>query len=85
MLLWGEEKESYDNDKSEAVNEAENIATWRVDGPLGVLLAVINYIKTPQQYALFTKYQKLAIKDLPADATAEQRKIKEPVKPCVTR
>ncbi|KAG9376642.1 hypothetical protein A1F94_012314 [Pyrenophora tritici-repentis] len=52
MLLWGEEKESYDNEETERVNEAENMATWRGDGPLGVLLAVINYIKTPQQYAL---------------------------------
>jgi hypothetical protein len=26
-LLWGKEKESYDNDKSEAVNKAKNIAT----------------------------------------------------------
>ncbi|KAI1522274.1 hypothetical protein PtrSN002B_012220, partial [Pyrenophora tritici-repentis] len=63
MLLWGEEKESYDNEETERVNEAENMATWRGDGPLGVLLAVINYIKTPQQYALFEKYQKLAIRD----------------------
>lgn len=66
------------------MNEAENMATWRGDGPLGVLLAVINYIKTPQQYALFEKYQKLVIKDLPADAPAELRKIKEPVKPVIT-
>jgi hypothetical protein len=85
MLLWGEEKESYDNDDSERVNKARNMATWRGDGPLGVLLAVINYIKTPQQYSHFEKYQKLAIRDLPASAPAEQRKIKEPVKPVVTR
>jgi hypothetical protein len=50
-----------------------------------VLLAVIKYIKTPQQYALFEKYQKLAIRDLPADGPAEQRKIKEPVKLVITR
>ncbi|KAI1680968.1 Dimer-Tnp-hAT dimerization containing protein [Pyrenophora tritici-repentis] len=85
MLLWGEEKESYDNEETERVNEAENMATWRGDGPLGVLLAVINYIKTPQQYALFEKYQKLAIRDQPFNAPTEQHKIKEPVKPVVTR
>ncbi|KAG9388437.1 Dimer-Tnp-hAT domain containing protein [Pyrenophora tritici-repentis] len=84
MLLWGEEKESYDNEETERVNEAENMATWRGDGPLGVLLAVINYIKTPQQYALF-EYQKLAIRDQPVNAPTEQHKIKEPVKPVVTR
>jgi hypothetical protein len=56
MLLWGKEKESYDNNESEARNEAENIATWRGEGLLGVLLDIINYVKTPQQYALFEKY-----------------------------
>ena len=55
MLLWGKEKESYDNDESEAVNEAANMATWRGDGPLGVLLDIMAYIRTPQQYALFKK------------------------------
>ncbi|KAG9389112.1 Dimer-Tnp-hAT domain containing protein [Pyrenophora tritici-repentis] len=85
MLLWGEEKESYDNEETERVNEAENMATWRGDGPLGVLVAVINYIKTPQQYALFEKYQKLAIRDQPVNAPTEQHKIKEPVKLVVTR
>jgi hypothetical protein len=29
---------------------------WRRNRPLGVLLRVINYIKTPQQYALFKKF-----------------------------
>ncbi|KAG9379892.1 Dimer-Tnp-hAT domain containing protein [Pyrenophora tritici-repentis] len=72
MLLWGEEKESYDNEETERVNEAENMATWRGDGPLGVLVAVINYIKTPQQ-------------DQPVNAPTEQHKIKEPVKLVVTR
>jgi hypothetical protein len=85
MLLWGKEKESYNNDKSEAVNEAENIDTWRGDGPLGVLLNIINYIKTPQQYALFEKYQRLAHSKLPADALAEKHKVLEPVKLVVTR
>jgi hypothetical protein len=80
MLLWGEEKESYNNDESERVNEAENMATWRTNGLLGVLLAVINYIKTPQQYALFEKFQRLAHNDLPTNVPAEQRKILEPVK-----
>jgi hypothetical protein len=58
---------------------------WRDDGPIGVHLNMINYIKTPQQYALFKKYQRLAHANLPANATEEQRKVKEPVKPIVTR
>ncbi|KAI1522757.1 hypothetical protein PtrEW4_011645 [Pyrenophora tritici-repentis] len=58
---------------------------WRRDGPLGVLLSIINYIKTPQQYALFANFQRLAHRELPIDAPAEERKILEPVKPVVTR
>jgi hypothetical protein len=50
-----------------------------------VLLAVINYIKTPQQYKLFTNFQQLAHQELPINATEEDRKILEPVKPVVTR
>jgi hypothetical protein len=44
---------------------------WRRDGPLGVLLSVINYIKTPQQYALFAEFQRLAHRELPTNAPAE--------------
>ena len=47
---------------------------WRSDGPLGVLLAVINYIKTPQQYELFTSFQQLAHKELPPSATEDDAK-----------
>jgi hypothetical protein len=54
---------------------------WRRDSPLGVLLGVIRYIKTPQQYTLFEKFQRLAQRDLPT----EQHQILEPVKPVVTR
>jgi hypothetical protein len=50
-----------------------------------VLLAVINYIKTPQQYPLFKKFQRLAYNDLPTNVPAEQRKILEPIKPVVMR
>jgi hypothetical protein len=33
---------------------------WRKQGPLGVLVDVINYIKTPQQYELFREFQRAA-------------------------
>jgi hypothetical protein len=38
---------------------------WRSDGSLGVLLTVINCIKTLQQYGVFTNIQKLAHYELP--------------------
>ena len=61
------------------------MSQWRRDGPLGVLLSVINYLKTPQQYALFADFQRLTHRELPPDAPADERKILEPVKPVVTR
>jgi len=58
---------------------------WRSNGPLGVLLAVVNYIKTPQQYELFESFQRLAHKELPPSSTNDNRKILQPLKPVVTR
>jgi hypothetical protein len=54
---------------------------WRKDGPIGVLIDVINYIKTPQQHNIFNRMQTLAFSEL----TIEQWRIIEPVKPVVTR
>jgi hypothetical protein len=50
-----------------------------------MLLGIINYIKTPQQYALFANFQCLAHCELPPDAPADKRKILKTVKPVVTR
>jgi hypothetical protein len=61
------------------------MSEWRRDGPLGVLLGIVNYIKTPQQYALFADFQRLAYRELPANAPPDKRKILEPVKPVITR
>ena len=58
---------------------------WRRDGPLGVLLGIVSYIKTPQQYTLFEKFQRLAHDELPTNAPKDARKILEPIKPLVTR
>ena len=80
-LLWGNNNDAYDNDSSEAAVESELLRNWREDGPLGVLLSVINYIKTPQQLELFETFQGLANSELPAN----QREILAPVKPVVTR
>ena len=55
---------------------------WRKQGPLGVLVDVINYIKTPQQYELCREFQRAANAELPA---GERLRVLEPVKPVVTR
>jgi hypothetical protein len=79
MLLWGEEKESYGNDESERVNEAENMATWRTDGPLGVLLAVINYIKTPHNTRFLRSFNALPIMICPPTCQRSSAKYLNPL------
>ncbi|PZD23251.1 hypothetical protein A1F96_10416 [Pyrenophora tritici-repentis] len=61
--------------------EERFLQDWRKRGPLGTLLDVINYIKTPQQYEVFRNFQDLANRELPT----ENQKVLEVVKPCVTR
>ena len=53
LIIFGKDKESYDNSLSQAIMEALEMEKWRANGPIDVLLGIINYIKTPQQYALF--------------------------------
>jgi hypothetical protein len=85
VLLWGKDTNAYDNTASELTDKNWFMRDWRRDGALGVLLSVINYIKTPQQYTLFADFQHLAHRELPPDAPADERKTLEPVKPVVTR
>ncbi|KAI1521801.1 hypothetical protein PtrSN001C_012091, partial [Pyrenophora tritici-repentis] len=70
-LLWGNNQQAYDNAPKELSDEVRFMREWRKDGPLGVLLDVINYIKTPQQHKLFINFQHRAN----ADLSAKDRKI----------
>ncbi|KAK1914222.1 hypothetical protein P3342_007468 [Pyrenophora teres f. teres] len=70
-LLWGVDGDAYDNN---VVAERRSV---------GYTLAVINHIKTPQQYELFESFQRLAHKEL---STADDDiKILQPIKLVVTR
>ncbi|KAI1671866.1 hypothetical protein L13192_02725 [Pyrenophora tritici-repentis] len=56
-LLWGKGSAAlFDNDVQELTDEHDFIEEWRRVGPLGVLLSIINYIKTPQQHKLFEDF-----------------------------
>jgi hypothetical protein len=80
-LLWGNNQQAYNNAPEELSDEVRFMREWRKDGPLGVLLDVINYIKTLQQHELFVNFQHRAN----ADLSAKDHKILEVVKPVVTR
>jgi hypothetical protein len=64
-IIFGKNKEAYDNVAEEHASEQAFMAQWRRDGSLGDLMNVINYIKTPQQYELFADFQRLANRALP--------------------
>ncbi|KAA8615967.1 hypothetical protein PtrV1_11367 [Pyrenophora tritici-repentis] len=82
-IIFGSNKDAFNNDENLA-EEEKYLNEWRKQGPLGTLIDVISYIKTPQQYDMFANFQRLARQDLPADDDAKFQ-ILEPVKPCVTR
>ncbi|KAF7568869.1 hypothetical protein PtrM4_112840 [Pyrenophora tritici-repentis] len=81
-IIFGTNKDAYGNTQEQYNTEEQYMREWRKDGPIGVLVDVINYIKTPQQYELFRGYQRLANNNLPAEG---RLKVLEPVKPVVTR
>lgn len=81
-IIFGNNKDAYGNTREQYSTEEQYMREWRKDGPIGVLVDVINYIKTPQQYELFRSFQRRANADLPAE---ERLKVLEPVKPVVTR
>ncbi|KAA8611875.1 hypothetical protein PtrV1_13751 [Pyrenophora tritici-repentis] len=81
-LLFGDDKDSYNNVAEQLRTEELYMREWRRHGQLGTLIAVINFIRTPQQHELFQACQRDANKALPAD---DQIPLLTPVRPVVTR
>jgi hypothetical protein len=81
-LLFGKDKDAYNNNVEHAQDKEVFMQQWRKEGALGTLLAVIAYIKTPQQYELFASCVQRSNNNLP---TAACTKILRPIKPVVTR
>ncbi|KAI2475192.1 hypothetical protein Ptr902_13390 [Pyrenophora tritici-repentis] len=76
-LIFGSNPDSYDNAFAEHNDEEHFMHEWREQGPLGVLLSIIKYIKTPQQYTLFETFQAHANAELPADEPSDWQVITE--------
>ncbi|KAI1514567.1 hypothetical protein Ptr86124_005890, partial [Pyrenophora tritici-repentis] len=58
IIIFGFDKDAYDNDQDEHKTEAAYLQEWRQQGPLSVLIDIINYIQTPQQHDLFADCQR---------------------------
>ncbi|KAG9381305.1 Dimer-Tnp-hAT domain containing protein [Pyrenophora tritici-repentis] len=73
-IIFGSNQEAYNNNNDEQLQTEEvYMQEWRQEGPLGVLIDVINHIKI---------FQTAANAELPA---RERLHVLEPVKPVVTR
>jgi hypothetical protein len=67
IIIFSRDKGAYDNASGNLDNKERFLQEWRKDRLLGTLIAIINYIETPQQYDLFSNFQKLANAELPTD------------------
>ncbi|KAG9378481.1 hypothetical protein A1F94_011597 [Pyrenophora tritici-repentis] len=64
-IIFGSNQEAYNNNNDEQLQTEEvYMQEWRQEGPLGVLIDVINHIKTPQQHEIFRSFQTAANADL---------------------
>jgi hypothetical protein len=84
-LLWGRDDEAYNNKASKAIEldaEHELMEEWRHNGQLGILIAILLYVKTPQQHDKFVEFQCLAHRNEPVGTNLT---IYEPIKPIITR
>jgi hypothetical protein len=83
MLLWGKDSDAYTEGAIDITGEAAFMREWREEGPLGVLLDIVNYIHTPQQYNAFEDAQREAHSEGP-DRDSKLHML-YPIKPVVTR
>ncbi len=81
VMMFGIDKESFENDEENLPEEEIFLKEWREEGPLGTLCDVLNYIKTPQQYEKLELFQIKANERLPV----KDFKPKSIVKPVKTR
>jgi hypothetical protein len=75
-IIFSTNRDAYDNVAEQHTTEEAYMQEWRQQGPLGVLIGIINHIKTSQQYVLFRGFQQTANLQLPAK---DRLKVLEPV------
>lgn len=84
-VIYGVDKDAFDNKVSQAKTEEQLLREWRRQGPLGLLVDVLHSIRTPQQYNIFNALQKDILESDSSKGVRKSVKLLEPVKPVVTR
>lgn len=78
-VIFGSDKDAFDNDASQRDLEEKYLREWREKGPIGVLVDLVHSVSTPQQHDLFNEFQ------LSTREEGETGRLLELVKPVVTR
>ena len=52
-VMFGKDKDAYENSLLYEKDDEQFMADWRRQGPLGVFLDIVNYISTPKQHSSF--------------------------------
>jgi hypothetical protein len=78
-MIFGTDKEAYNNDASQHGLEEKYLRKWREKGPIGALVDIVLSVNTPQQHDLFNQFQ------VATRSEGESGKLLELVKPVVTR
>jgi hypothetical protein len=58
MIIFGLDNNAYNNSPDEFATEAQYMRDWQKNGPLGVLIDIVHYIRTPTQSNLFREAQR---------------------------
>ena len=77
-MMFGIDKDAFENDTDKIVDETKFLKDWRQTGPLGTLCDIINYIKTPQLYEKLDEFQRQSHQ--PPDPDFRPKALIKPVK-----
>ena len=80
VVIWGKDREAYENEGNNLDDEEKFMQEWRKYGPIGVLFDVIASICTPQTKQLLARFQREE-----AEALGKPVVLKELIKPVKTR
>ncbi|KAF2035607.1 hypothetical protein EK21DRAFT_45616, partial [Setomelanomma holmii] len=80
VIIWGKDRDAYENDGGNLDDEEQFMKDWRQYGPIKVLFDIIASICIPQTQQLLQTLQQVEV-----DALQKPVQLKELVKPVKTR
>ena len=81
-IIFGVDRDSFGNEEAQLYTEEYFLREWRRYGPLGVLINVLHFIKTPKQYSILRNFQ---LKEASQLKLPKPYNLLEPIKLVITR